>query len=202
MTDITNITKIQFYDTIYKKNGSKAWPSDIEECVLALYFVSSYNDLSRLLREQSLWMCDFHNWSFKDFAFSALYFYFEDIKKKEFLPDYIKPCYPWFLLMTFLLNVETTHEIYFILEKNNFNKSLLRKNILDGFHFAFDRRTFNHVNITCLENLLKFLEIDHDAIKFLLGDFDAKKTLKLINKYILVNKLNILTDKGERNGKA
>jgi len=191
---MTKITKIHFYDPIYRKNGLKAWTSDREDCELALYFIYFYSDLSLLLQEQPLWESHFQDWSFKDFALSALYLYFEEEDiSSGVLPSYILPYHLWFLLITFLLNVETTQEIYFILEKNKINKHLLRHFIILGVISAFEKRTFPHLNITCLENLLNFLEIDKSTIQYLLKSFQEKKSLTVIHEFILANKTMILT---------
>ena len=190
---MTKITKIHFYDPIYRKNGLKAWTSDREDCELALYFIYFYSDLSLLLQEQPLWESHFQDWSFKDFALSALYLYFEEEDiSSGVLPSYILPYHLWFLLITFLLNVETTQDVYFSLKKNNFNKSLVREDIIEGVLYAFDIRTFPHANITCLENLLNFLEIDKSTIQYLLKSFQEKKSLTVINEFIIANKTNIL----------
>ena len=207
------ITKIDFYDPIYRKNGLKAWPCNIQECQLALCFISSYSNLTRFLNEQpfcyALWAIEFEDWSFKDFAFSALYFYFEEEGFEDFyfegegfeeediadddVPFYSFSYTSWFILITFLLNVETTQEIYFILEKNKINKHLLRHFIILGVISAFEKRTFPHLNITCLENLLNFLEIDKSTIQYLLKSFQEKKSLTVIHEFILANKTMILT---------
>lgn len=191
---MTEITKMQFYDSIYKKNGLKAWPGSAEECQLTLKYICYYCNLNLFFED-----LDFsenlksrakkQNWTFRDFALSALIYDFETNSENNNLQ-----WYSWFNLTMFLMHLETSDMILLILEKNNLNKIVLKDNIIEGILWAFKYRKFCYANFNCVMNLLVFLEID-GLIVFRLLTLYEETNLTIINEFILKNQTTILAEK-------
>ena len=171
---------------IFQKEGTKGWPTTMDDSEVVLNLGCYYSDINNFLKRSdfsSKLKKKVKDWSLSDLVCSALWFNFE---KKQL------SVYSWSIFFTFLMHCDCTYSVLFFLEFSFIDKIFLRKNIINGVLFALENNTFLHVDINCIKNILIFLEIEIDIIDKVILDVVNQQNWKIIIEFLKKNQNQIL----------
>ena len=149
-----------------------------QEAQITVEYCASSSSLNSFLELHSFTKTRIKNvtgWPYDEFVCSALSEVFEGAEISVFA---------WSLLIGILMNCFVSDTVLLFLEENRFYNKTKKEKIIKGVTFAFKYSRFPFATITCLENILRFLDIEKSVNDKLIDSYLVKKDLKIITDYL------------------